>query len=230
MRLPTGLKYFPLILCLSLAACSSLDDEINKDVTASGTVPLDKVRIGSPEMLLKEAKITFAQDDNAQANAGGKRQYLSREKTPAGGQYIVQCIDNNVFEIDVNYKPGSITRQAAEDLAAKLLPADAPIKLGVETIRMDNRATARINYADSPAASPVPGGVTGGAGNAESPLAYRVEFDLTGPKQDGQVDFVRAVYLNNKLAADARKKAEMARRAELIKQVKGAGESFSPER
>lgn len=229
MLLPSGSKYFSLILCLSLTACASLDEEINKDVTANGTVPLDKVRIGSPEMLLKEAKITFVQDDSAQANAGGKRQYLSREKTPAGGQYIVQCIDNNVFEIDVDYKPGSITRQAAEDLAGKLLPADAPIKLGVETIHIDNQATARLNYADSPAASPVPGGVTGGGGNLDSPLAYRVEFDLTGPK-DGQVSYVRAVYLNNKLAADARKKAEMAKRAEMIKQVKGAGESFSPER
>ena len=165
MLLPSGSKYFSLILCLSLTACASLDEEINKDVTANGTVPLDKVRIGSPEMLLKEAKITFVQDDSAQANAGGKRQYLSREKTPAGGQYIVQCIDNNVFEIDVDYKPGSITRQAAEDLAGKLLPADAPIKLGVETIHIDNQATARLNYADSPAASPVPGGVTGGGGN-----------------------------------------------------------------
>lgn len=205
------------LLCIS--GCTSNDSLYNEDVTAYGTVPLDKIRIGIPEMVLKEAKITFSQDESAAANAGGKRQYLSREKTQAGGQYVVQCLDGSVFEIDVIYKPGSITRQGADEISKKILPPELPARLGVETIRMDGKAQSRITYG-IPALSS--SGINTNSGSAVSPSAvieYRVEMDLLGPG-DARVDKVVAVSLDALSKAQEKKKVELIERAPLVEEAK----------
>jgi hypothetical protein len=205
------------ITLLGISGCASNDALYNEDVTAYGTVPLDKIRIGTPEMVLKEAKITFSQDESAAANAGGKRQYLSREKTRAGGQYVVQCLDESVFEIDVIYKPGSITKQGAEEISKKILPAELPARLGVETIRMDGKAQSRITYGLlALSSSNVNSGV---AVPSSAVIEYRVEMDLLGPG-DARVDKVVAVSVDALLKAQENKKVELIERAPLVDEAK----------
>lgn len=102
------------------------------EVTPQGTIALDKITIGSSENVLKEAMITFVRDPSALASAGGKSQYLSREKTSAGGQYIVQCKDGVVFEISENFADKFISKDAAAVQLKALLPKGAPDQSRVE--------------------------------------------------------------------------------------------------
>lgn len=134
----------PLLLIAALAAsplalsgCVASDDE----VTPQGTIALDKVTIGSSENLLKEAMITFVRDPSALASAGGKSQYLSREKTSAGGQYIVQCKDGVVFEISELFTDRLIAKDAATVQLKALLPKGAP-----EQSRVEEKSDSDIYY------------------------------------------------------------------------------------
>ncbi|MBN8661450.1 MAG: hypothetical protein J0M35_13880 [Candidatus Obscuribacter phosphatis] len=88
-------------------------------------MPLATVNLVCKEPTLKKARLSFFKDTAATATSGGKSQYLSRERTPAGGQYIVQFKEGDCFRIDVLY--GSpIPKEAALKLARTLLPPDAP--------------------------------------------------------------------------------------------------------
>lgn len=108
---------------LALSGCS--ESYINEDVSPQGTISLEKITLGAPESSLREAVITFVKDPSALACAGGKTQYLSREKTPAGGQYVVQCKDGSVFQISIKHDT-SVAKDTALVEMKKLLPADIP--------------------------------------------------------------------------------------------------------
>ncbi len=111
---------------LTLSGCETYNDLEGNGVTVEGTIPLSSVNLGTRESALKEARITFTQDLSAAANAGGRSQFLSREKTAGGGQYVVQCKNGNPFRIEVIYQNAPVPKEAALALAKGLLPKDAP--------------------------------------------------------------------------------------------------------
>ena len=123
---------------LTLCGCSQAE---TNEVTPQGTIALDKITLGVPESTLKEAMITFVRDPSAMASAGGKSQYLSREKTAAGGQYMVQCKDNTVFQISEIFAAQPTTKEPAVIELRKLLPPGAP-----EQSRVEEKATSDIYY------------------------------------------------------------------------------------
>lgn len=112
-----------LIALIALSGCS--ESYINEDVSPQGTISLERITLGAPESSLREAVITFVKDPSALACAGGKTQYLSRDKTPAGGQYMVQCKDGSVFQITVKHDT-PVAKDTALVEMKKLLPADIP--------------------------------------------------------------------------------------------------------
>ena len=119
--------------------CGCTQTESN-EVTPQGTINLEKITLGVPESTLKEAMVTFVKDPSANANAGGKSQYLSREKTAAGGQYMVQCKDGTVFQISEIFTEPSSKEPAVIELR-KLLPAGAP-----EQSRVEEKLTSDVYY------------------------------------------------------------------------------------
>lgn len=134
---PRKALLLPLAI-LATTACS--ETYINEDVSPQGTVPLEKITLGVPESSLREAVITFIKDPSAKANAGGKTQYLSRDKTVAGGQYMVQCKDGAVFQIAVLHKE-PVDKDTALLEMKKLLPGDTPPQS-----RVDETATKDTYY------------------------------------------------------------------------------------
>ncbi len=123
---------------MSLTGCSQAE---NNEVTPQGTIALEKITLGMPESTLKEAMVTFVRDPSAAANSGGKRQYLSRTKTAAGGQYMVQCKDSTVFQISEIFAEQPTDKEAAVIELRKLLPVGAP-----EQARVEEKATSDIYY------------------------------------------------------------------------------------
>ncbi|MFA6556295.1 MAG: hypothetical protein WCT03_07695 [Candidatus Obscuribacterales bacterium] len=113
----------------------------NNEVTPQGTIALEKITLGVPESTLKEAMVTFVRDPSAQANAGGKTQYLSRPKTTAGGQYMVQCKDGTVFQISEVFAETPTSKEPAVIELRKLLPPGAP-----EQSRVEEKASSDIYY------------------------------------------------------------------------------------
>jgi len=109
---------------LTLQACSESADQENA-VTSQGTIDLNKIKLGTPDQVFQEASVTFVRDPSAQANSGGKRQYLSRGDVQ-GGQYMAQIKNGSCFEISVLYKNKPVSREAAEAAMKKLLPEGAP--------------------------------------------------------------------------------------------------------
>lgn len=122
------------VVSSQLSACETLSDPDN-GVSIKGTMPLERVKLGMSEGTLKDATNSFAKDLAATANAGGKSQYLSREKTPAGGQYVVQCKDGSVYGIQIVYS-APVNREAAQILSRSLLPQDAPPQSRVDDQNM----------------------------------------------------------------------------------------------
>lgn len=111
------------------------------EVTPQGTIALEKITLGTPESTLKEAMVSFVRDPSAGANAGGKSQYLSREKTTAGGQYMVQCKDGTVFQISQVFAETPTSKEPAVIELRKLLPTGAP-----EQSRVEEKTTTDVYY------------------------------------------------------------------------------------
>ncbi len=120
--------------------CGCTQTEGN-EVTPQGTIALEKITLGVPESTLKEAMVTFVKDPSATANAGGKSQYLSREKTTAGGQYMVQCKDGTVFQISEVFAETPTSKEPAVIELRKLLPAGAP-----EQSRVEEKLSSDVYY------------------------------------------------------------------------------------
>lgn len=121
-----------------MAGCTQV---ANNEVTPQGTIALEKITLGVPESTMKEAMVSFVRDPSAAASAGGKSQYLSREKTTAGGQYMVQCKDGNVFQISQVFAETPTSKEPAVIELRKLLPTGAP-----EQSRVEEKATSDVYY------------------------------------------------------------------------------------
>ncbi len=129
------------LIALTAATLTSCTQGANNEVTPQGTIALEKITLGVPESTLKEAMVSFVRDPSAQASAGGKSQYLSREKTTAGGQYMVQCKDGTVFQISQVFAETPTTKEPAVVELRKLLPPSAP-----EQSRVEEKATSDVYY------------------------------------------------------------------------------------
>ncbi len=129
------------LIALTAATLTSCTQGANNEVTPQGTIALDKITLGLPESTLKEAMVSFVRDPSAQASAGGKSQYLSREKTTAGGQYMVQCKDGTVFQISQVFAETPTSKEPAVIELRKLLPTGAP-----EQSRVEEKATTDVYY------------------------------------------------------------------------------------
>lgn len=128
-------------MVLATAIMTGCTQGENNEVTPQGTIALEKITLGIPESTLKEAMVTFVRDPSAQASAGGKSQYLSRPKTTAGGQYMVQCKDGNVFQISQVFAETPTSKEPAVIELRKLLPTGAP-----EQSRVEEKATSDVYY------------------------------------------------------------------------------------
>lgn len=115
-----------LLLSFNLSLLSGCADIIDPGSSEKAyEMPLASVNLVCKEPSLKKARLSFFKDSAATAASGGKSQYLSRERTPAGGQYVVQFKEGDCFRIDVLYS-SPIPKEAAIKLARTLLPPDAP--------------------------------------------------------------------------------------------------------
>lgn len=130
-----------LLMVLTTAIMTGCTQGENNEVTPQGTIALEKITLGIPESTLKEAMVTFVRDPSAQASAGGKSQYLSRPKTTAGGQYMVQCKDGTVFQISEVFAETPTSKEPAVIELRKLLPTGAP-----EQSRVEEKATSDVYY------------------------------------------------------------------------------------
>ncbi|MBP9094639.1 hypothetical protein KBI23_26705 [bacterium] len=130
-----------LLMVFAAASMTGCTQGDNNEVTPQGTIALEKITLGIPESTLKEAMVTFVRDPSAQASAGGKSQYLSRPKTTAGGQYMVQCKDGTVFQISEVFAETPATKEPAIIELRKLLPTGAP-----EQSRVEEKATSDVYY------------------------------------------------------------------------------------
>jgi len=110
---------------LSLQSCAEPNLDQETAVTSQGTVDLGTIKLGTPDQVFQEATVTFVRDPSAQANSGGKRQYLSRADLQ-GGQYMAQVKNGSCFEISIIYKDKPLGREAAEAAMKMLLPEGAP--------------------------------------------------------------------------------------------------------
>jgi hypothetical protein len=129
-----------------MSGCSEDNPDQDKGVTGQGTVDLGTIKLGAPDQVFQEATVTFVRDQSAQANSGGKRQYLSRGDSE-GGQYMVQVKDGSCFEITIIYKDKPIARDAAEIAMKKLLPDGAPAQSRVDDASLNQAASkANQNY------------------------------------------------------------------------------------
>jgi hypothetical protein len=115
-----------IVSSTAMTGCSEENLDQDSGVTTQGTVDLATIKLGSPDQIFQEAVVTFVRDQSAQANSGGKRQYLSRGDGSQGGQYMVQVKDGSCFEITIIYKDKPVSREAAELAMKKLLPEGAP--------------------------------------------------------------------------------------------------------
>lgn len=107
-----------MLASISLSACGS-GGGVPQAQVHKGTVPLDAIRVGTPETVFKEAMLTFVQDPAG--CIGGKNQYLSRINNTDGGQYVVQAKNDLCYGIDVVHaKP--VTKEVAIKTMQKLLP------------------------------------------------------------------------------------------------------------
>jgi hypothetical protein len=126
--------FLSLLVATTLGACTESDPDLEA-VSTQGTVDLSRVKLGTADQVFQEAVVTFVRDQSAQANSGGKRQYLSRgdgNTNGNGGQYIVQVKDGSCFEVSVLYNNHPISRDAAENDMKSLLPSDAPAQSRVD--------------------------------------------------------------------------------------------------
>ena len=140
MRFSRELEKSLLVVFAAATMTGCTQGETN-EVTPQGTIALEKITLGIPESTLKEAMVSFVRDPSAQASAGGKSQYLSREKTTAGGQYMVQCKDGTVFQISEVFAETPTSKEPAVIELRKLLPSGAP-----EQSRVEEKATSDIYY------------------------------------------------------------------------------------
>ncbi len=107
---------------LFTSACKKSSTSQSALTQPRGYLAFEYVRVGIPEENVKKAIFSFAPD--SKGTFGGKDQYLSRKSDKFGGQYIVQCRDGQVYEIQVYHLASPVSHTAALATLKQLLPAD----------------------------------------------------------------------------------------------------------
>jgi hypothetical protein len=128
------------VFAAATAGCGEENLDQDNGVTAQGTVDLSSIKIGTSDQVFQEATVSFVRDPSAQANSGGKRQYLSRGGTQEG-QYMVEVKDGSCFEITLIYKDKPVSRESAEFAMKKLLPEGAPPQSRVDDSSLSKPGT-----------------------------------------------------------------------------------------
>lgn len=131
-----------VVSAIFLGGCESYNDLEGNGVSIEGTVPLSQINLSTFESALKEARISFEPDLSPSATVGGNSQYLSRERTASGGQYVVKCRDGSAFRIDVIYANEPVPKEAALALGKNLLPKDCPPQSRVDDSALRQGAPA----------------------------------------------------------------------------------------
>jgi len=143
---------------MSMTACSTTGTSGTPQAAVNkGTVPLEAVKVGTPETVFKEALITFIPDSLGTNN--DKTQYLSRFTDADGGQYVVQTKNDISFEVAIVHRDKTLTKEQALSRVARLLPSnvkDQPVlaktdKTGlapVETYTIGKDYKGSLTYKD----------------------------------------------------------------------------------
>lgn len=136
----------------SLSACTS--QGVSQAQVHKGTVPLEAIRVGTPERIFKEAIMTFIPDTGG--TFGGKNQYLSRMKDGNGGQLVVQAKDDLCYEVSVVHTT-PINKETGLQTIQRLAPANVKEELvlvgtegatPVETYQLGKNYVAQVIYTD----------------------------------------------------------------------------------
>jgi hypothetical protein len=110
------------VTAASMAMLTACGNGVEVASVRGGAVPLDRIRLGTPENIFKEAYVTFGEDPNG--TAAGKHQYLSHMPDQDGGQYVVGVKDEHCYELSVLHNTKPVAREVALKKMENLLPAD----------------------------------------------------------------------------------------------------------
>lgn len=160
LKARTGLLVGMAVLSVvSLSACSTVGTTGTPQAAVNkGTVPLQAVRVGTPESVFKEAIITFIPDQAG--TTAEKNQYLSRFTDEAGGQYVVQAKDDLSYEVTIIHREKTLTKDDAIARMKRLVPLNVkdeptvttPIAKGAatptETYKIGEGYTGTVAYKD----------------------------------------------------------------------------------
>lgn len=144
-KLNSGLALFTgaaISIALTLSACGKGNEG---QQVYKGAMALENVKVGVPESVFKEAILTFVKDPNPNASAGGKTQYVGRQNSAKGGQYLAQCKKDRCYLVQVYYMQNPVTREEAMDTLKQLLPGDAPEQSKVDDSALKEKKLAEPN-------------------------------------------------------------------------------------
>lgn len=144
-KLNSGLAIFTgaaILVALTLSACGKGNEG---QQVYKGAMALENVRVGVPETVFKEAILTFVKDPNPAASAGGKTQYVGRQNSAKGGQYLAQCKKDRCYLVQVYYIQNPVSRVEAMDTLKQLLPNDAPEQSKVDDTAIKEKKLTEPN-------------------------------------------------------------------------------------
>jgi hypothetical protein len=107
----------------TLAGCSKADDQRISQKAKKGYLAFEDVRLGIKEDKLKRAIFSYSIDKPGCVD--GKTQYLSRIVNAYGGQYAVQCRNNQIYQIEVYHREKPASKEIALATMQRLLPPEA---------------------------------------------------------------------------------------------------------
>jgi hypothetical protein len=112
------------IFCVLLSAgCASTHTTPTTSGLPRGYLAFENVKVGISEENVKRAIFSFAPDPKGKL--GNKTQYLSRNSDAQGGQYLVQCRNNQVYEVQVYHLAKPVSKVIALNTLKTLLPPEA---------------------------------------------------------------------------------------------------------
>lgn len=106
----------------TFGGCSKTDAQKTSQVTKKGYLAFEDVRLGTSEEKLRRAIFSYSVDKPGCVD--GKTQYLSRIYDSKGGQYAVQCRDNQIYQIEVYHRQTPASKEIALATMQQLLPKD----------------------------------------------------------------------------------------------------------
>lgn len=123
LRQTTSVTVIILACLLFIQACTGTQNQNTPAKLKRGYLEFELVKVGIPEENVKKAIFSFAPDPNG--TLGDKTQYLSRNLDANGGQYLIQCRNNLVYEVQVYHLKKPVTKDVAMATLKNLLPQEA---------------------------------------------------------------------------------------------------------